>query len=194
MGRTRQPVPRQRVERGKPVGAESFRTMRRSVALPLACCLLLAACQSAPPPKPAAPDARAEQRAALDALGFSASDDGWLLNLPEPISFELEHDTLKPNMRDSIANTASGLLKANVSRLRIEGHTDNSGPRQHNLDLSRRRAHAVAVEFERHGFAESHVDEIGLGPDRPLQANDTRNGRAANRCVVIIVPADALVR
>jgi OOP family OmpA-OmpF porin len=114
------------------------------------------------------------------------------LNLPEPISFELDKDTLKPSMQESIATTAAGLLKANVRKLRIEGHTDDSGPRDYNVALSQRRAETVAQEFISHGFARTDVVEVGMGPDHPLQPNDTRKNRAANRCVVIIVPAEAL--
>jgi outer membrane protein OmpA-like peptidoglycan-associated protein len=97
-------------------------------------------------------------------------------------------------MQESIATTAAGLLKANVRRLHIEGHTDNTGPREHNLTLSQRRAHAVAVEFANSGFAKGDITELGLGPDKPLHANDTREGRALNRCVVIIIPVDALAQ
>ena len=150
--------------------------------------LILGAC-AAPAPKP---DPRVEQSKALQALGFEPGDDGWLLNLPEPISFELERDDLKPAMRQSIATTAAGLLKARVHRLRIEGHTDNTGPREHNLALSERRAHAVANAFAANGFAEGDIAQFGLGPDHPLHSNTTREGRAANRCVVIIIPVDAL--
>ena len=153
--------------------------------------LALCACRAAPPPMPVV-DAGAAQRATLNSLGFAVGDDGWLLNLPEPISFELDRDSLKPSMQQSIATTAAGLLKANVRRLRIEGHTDNSGPREHNVTLSRRRAHAVAMEFANNGFAAADIAELGLGPDKPLHPNDTRENRAANRCVVIIIPVDAL--
>jgi len=156
--------------------------------------LMLSACK-APEVKPEpAPDPSAAQRAALDSLGFAAGDDGWLLNLPEPISFELDQDKLKPSMQKSIANTAGGLLKANVRKLRIEGHTDNSGPREHNVELSARRAHAVAAEFASNGFAKADIIELGLGPEKPLHSNDTREGRASNRCVVIIIPVDALAQ
>ena len=155
--------------------------------------LLLSACK-APEVKPAPADPAAQQRAALNSLGFAAADDGWLLNLPEPISFELDQDKLKPSMQQSIANTASGLLKANVRKLRIEGHTDNSGPREHNVALSQRRADAVAAEFVGNGFARADITELGLGPDKPLHPNDTREGRASNRCVVIIIPVDALAQ
>jgi outer membrane protein OmpA-like peptidoglycan-associated protein len=156
--------------------------------------VILAGCAKAPAVKPLPVDHSAEQRDALRTLGFASGDDGWLLNLPEPISFDLEKDRLKSSMQESIANTASGLLKANVRRLRIEGHTDNTGPREHNLTLSQRRAHAVAMEFANNGFARDDITELGLGPDKPLHANDTREGRALNRCVVIIIPVDALVQ
>ena len=159
------------------------------MALPLVA-IVLGACQ-APPVKPASVDQRAT---VLTALGFVSGDDGWLLNLPEPISFELDKDTLKPSMQESIATTAAGLLKANVHKLRIEGHTDDSGPRDYNVALSQRRAETVAQEFISHGFARTDVVEVGMGPDHPLQPNDTRKNRAANRCVVIIVPAEALTQ
>jgi outer membrane protein OmpA-like peptidoglycan-associated protein len=154
----------------------------------------LVAC-TPPPVKPeVVVDTGAEQRNALHSLGFAEGDDGWLLNLPEPISFELEHDDLKPSMEQSIAVTAAGLLKANVRRLRIEGHTDNSGPREYNIALSRRRAVAVGHAFAANGFAEHDITEVGLGPDSPPRPNDTREGRAMNRCVVIIIPVDALAQ
>jgi len=166
----------------------------RSLRAPLVLlALALCACQSAPPAKPQV-DRAAEQRAALDSLGFAASDEGWLLNLPEPISFELDRDALKPSMQQSIATTAAGLLKANVHKLRIEGHTDNTGPRVHNVQLAQRRAHAVATEFANNGFAGANIAELGLGPDNPLHPNDTRENRAGNRCVVIIIPVDALTQ
>jgi outer membrane protein OmpA-like peptidoglycan-associated protein len=155
--------------------------------------LALTAC-TPPPVKPQVIDAAAEQRSALHTLGFAQSDDGWLLNLPEPISFELDRDGLKSSMRESIAITASGLLKANVRKLRIEGHTDNSGPREHNVALSQRRADAVAHAFAENGFAEHDITKLGLGPDSPPRPNDTREGRAMNRCVIIIIPVDALAQ
>jgi outer membrane protein OmpA-like peptidoglycan-associated protein len=156
--------------------------------------LALGACTPPPVKPPQVVDAGAEQRSALHSLGFAESDDGWLLNLPEPISFELEHDDLKPNMQQSIAVTAAGLLKANVRRLRIEGHTDNSGPRDYNVALSQRRAVAVGHAFAANGFAQHDITEVGLGPDSPPRPNDTREGRAMNRCVVIIIPVDALAQ
>ncbi len=162
----------------------------RIVALLLA--VALAGCHA--PVKPSGPTQAELQKTALHSLGFVQTDDGWLLNLPEPISFELDKDILKPSMQRSIAKTADELLKAKVRRLRIEGHTDNSGPREHNIALSLRRAHTVAHEFVANGFVVDNITEQGLGPENPISPNETREGRATNRCVLIIVPVDALAQ
>ena len=152
----------------------------------------LAACHA--PPKPSGPTDAERQHAALHSLGFVETDGGWLLNLPEPISFDLDKDVLKPSMQQSIAKTAAELIRAQVTHLRIEGHTDNTGPREHNLELSLRRAQTVAHEFVVNGFALDHITEQGLGPEKPIGPNDTREGRANNRCVLIIIPVDALAQ
>ncbi|MGA9333129.1 MAG: OmpA family protein [Rudaea sp.] len=152
----------------------------------------LSACRHAPV-RPG-PSAAERQHTTLQALGFVKSDDGWLLNLPDPITFELNKDALKPDMRASIMRTAAELIKANVRHLRIEGHTDNSGPRAYNLALSLRRAQVVAGEFVANGFRAEDIVEKGLGPDNPVTPNDTRDHRATNRCVLIIIPVDALAQ
>jgi OOP family OmpA-OmpF porin len=51
----------------------------------------------------------------------------------------------------------------------------------------------VAQEFIGHGFAAQDIQRVGFGPDHPRSDNDTRDGRAQNRRVEIIVPADATV-
>jgi outer membrane protein OmpA-like peptidoglycan-associated protein len=168
--------------------------MRRGRIFALALAASLAACQTPPPVRPSGPTAAERQQTTLHSLGFVKTDDGWLLNLPEPISFALNKDELKPTVQESIARTAAELLKANVRHLRIEGHTDNSGPREYNVMLSLRRAQTVAHEFINNGFAEGDISEQGLGPDSPISSNETRDGRATNRCVLIIIPVDALAQ
>jgi outer membrane protein OmpA-like peptidoglycan-associated protein len=154
--------------------------------------LTLAGCQSVPPPAPKPPPLAERQVQALQSLGFVKKDDGWLLNLPEPISFEFNQARLKPNLQNQLDAFATQLLGVEIRRLVIEGHSDNIGPRQFNLDLSKARAEAVAQEFIQHGFANADVARVGLGPDHPATSNETREGRAQNRRVEIVVPASAL--
>ena len=72
--------------------------------------------------------------------------------------------------------------------LRVEGHTDNTGSRQANLRLSRRRAEAVARLLEQKmGLAEGAIASDGFGPDRPLALNDTPEGRKRNRRIDVVL-------
>ena len=51
-----------------------------------------------------------------------------------------------------------------------------------------------AHEFVANGFVVDNITEQGLGPENPISLNETREGRATNRCVLIIVPVDALAQ
>jgi outer membrane protein OmpA-like peptidoglycan-associated protein len=63
----------------------------------------------------------------------------------------------------------------------IEGHTDNVGSRELNLNLSKRRARAVEKYLVEKGIAQKRLKSDGFGFDRPLATNDTPLGRAKNR-------------
>lgn len=78
------------------------------------------------------------------------------------------------------------------AELRIEGHTDDTGSRQANMRLSRRRAETVARLLEQKlGLEAEKIATAGHGPDRPIALNSTPEGRALNRRIdVIINPGD----
>lgn len=161
-------------------------------SLRLLCCGLLAAvltgCQTAPPASPP-PAQRIE---ALRALGFVESTDGWMLDLSVPILFDTNRDELKPDTRKAVGDLADSLLKIGISRIRVEGHTDNYGTRNYNLDLSRRRAEAVARELAAHGFPDAAIVRQAWGSEYPAAPNDDADGRALNRRVTIVVlPVEA---
>ena len=151
------------------------------------CCGLLAAiligCQTAPPAPP--PTQRTET---LRALGFVDSPDGWMLDFSVPILFDVNRDELKPETRKSIGDLADSLLKIGIRRIRVEGHTDNYGTRDYNVDLSRRRAEAVARELAAHGFPDAAIMREAWGSEYPAAPNDTADGRALNRRVTLVVP------
>jgi len=68
-------------------------------------------------------------------------------------------------------------------RLSIEGHTDNRGNSEYNLELSRLRAEAVKQYLVNGGISADRVKAIGYGETRPLTSNDTTQGRLKNRRV-----------
>jgi len=67
--------------------------------------------------------------------------------------------------------------------VRIDGHTDSTGPEQYNLGLSRKRAEAVKGYFVDHGVSAARLSTRGLGESAPIADNSTRDGRAHNRRV-----------
>ena len=77
------------------------------------------------------------------------------------------------------------------SQVRVEGHTDDTGSRNANLRLSRRRADSVARLMEiKLGRTEGEIATEGFGPDRPIGPNSTAEGRAKNRRIdVVVMPA-----
>lgn len=74
------------------------------------------------------------------------------------------------------------LLK-DVPGLKIElsGHTDNTGSAQNNITLSQARADAVVDYLTAKGIAKSRLKAKGYGSDRPVDSNDTAQGRQNNR-------------
>jgi len=144
---------------------------------------LLGACQTVPPAPPAEPT----RAATLRALGFVEGDDGWMLSLSVPILFDSNRDELRPETRKAVSDLADALRRAGIDRVRVEGHTDSHGSRDYNVDLSRRRADAVARELVAHGFTEGAITRRAWGYEYPAASNETPDGRALNRRVTIVV-------
>ena len=71
----------------------------------------------------------------------------------------------------------------------VQGHTDATGPKDYNYKLGEERAETVRRYLNQHGVALNRIGTISYGADAPVAPNDTREGRQANRRVVLIVLA-----
>ncbi|HRY34087.1 MAG TPA: PorP/SprF family type IX secretion system membrane protein [Bacteroidales bacterium] len=69
--------------------------------------------------------------------------------------------------------------------VKIEGHTDSRGTESYNQDLSDRRAASVKSYLMENGIAVSRISSVGYGELRPIDSNDTPEGRLHNRRVEI---------
>jgi len=72
----------------------------------------------------------------------------------------------------------------------LNGHTDNTGTREGNMDLAERRAQAVRDWLQRKApanFPDSRFRIHAYGDSKPLASNATPEGRAKNRRVEIIL-------
>ena len=94
-------------------------------------------------------------------------------------------DTAKMRLDEVIAQ-----LKANPNNIfiEIEGHTDNVGGKDLNEKLGMERAEAVKrYLYEQHQIPLHKINVISYGEEKPVAPNNTRDGRAQNRRVVVRV-------
>jgi len=77
-------------------------------------------------------------------------------------------------------------LKENPSsKIRIYGHTDNTGEYEDNIKTSQRRADAVKDYLVSNGISGARITATGFGPNKPIADNRTENGRKVNRRIEI---------
>jgi outer membrane protein OmpA-like peptidoglycan-associated protein len=75
----------------------------------------------------------------------------------------------------------------NIRRLEVQGHTDNTGTREHNQTLSDQRALAVRNWLMAAGVDGNRLVSRGYGQDKPLAPNVTSVQKAKNRRVQFII-------
>lgn len=102
---------------------------------------------------------------------------------------DTDKTVIKPESRptlDQIAKLLTGQPQLNVF---IVGHTDNQGAYDYNLDLSRRRAEAIAAELVKsYRIAQARLRTAGVGFLAPVGSNASDAGRALNRRVELVAP------
>ena len=105
----------------------------------------------------------------------------------ENVYFATDSDVLLPESRPELQSLAAW-LKANPNvRVQIQGHTDNQGSAAYNLDLSRRRAEGVYRELMLQGVDSNRLEFKGFGMTKPVDSNDSEQGRARNRRTEILI-------
>jgi len=104
------------------------------------------------------------------------------------INFDFNQATIRPEGKPIIGEVVK-LLKQNPDlSLEINGHTDNVGTHDYNVQLSQRRAGAVVAALVAAHISHDRLTAGGFGPDQPIADNDTEKGRALNRRVELVKP------
>jgi len=76
-------------------------------------------------------------------------------------------------------------VEAGGLKVEVGGHTDSQGDSAFNMDLSQKRADAVAEALKKRGIPADAITATGFGDSKPVADNDTDEGRAANRRVTL---------
>ena len=111
------------------------------------------------------------------------TESGILVNLKSSLLFSSDSAVLKPAAVEQIAQLGDILAKYPDDRIRIEGHTDNTGTHVYNEELSLRRAEAVRDVLGSRGVNSRQMLVEGAGAAQPIADNSTPEGRAQNRRV-----------
>jgi OOP family OmpA-OmpF porin len=139
--------------------------------------------EDAPPPPPPPPAPAAEPAAAPPAAPQVAEKI-----ILRGVNFDFDKDEIRPDAAVILDEAAGMLTGAHTgARVRIEGHTDSTGPEAYNQGLSERRANSVRSYLVSHGVDASRLTTVGYGESRPMADNATREGRALNRRVELQV-------
>ena len=103
------------------------------------------------------------------------------------VNFDFDKSNIRPDAAVILDEAVRLLGTGGGSAVAIEGHTDWIGTDAYNQGLSERRANAVMDYLVDHGVDASRLSTTGYGESRPIASNQTREGRALNRRVELLV-------
>jgi outer membrane protein OmpA-like peptidoglycan-associated protein len=99
----------------------------------------------------------------------------------ENVFFDFDRADLKAESFTEL-DLLFGIMHDNPDlRIKIDGHTDNVGGYEYNMDLSQRRAKAVFNYLVSKGIEKDRIEFRGYGDSQPVATNETKEGRSANR-------------
>lgn len=134
------------------------------------------------PVEPVAPVAPAPQELTED------------LNMELRVFFDTNKSNIKDQYKPEIAKVAEKLVEYPNATARIEGHTDNTGPRALNERLSLARANSVKSSLvNEYNVDASRLSTQGFAWDQPIADNNTKEGRAMNRRVFATISGSRTV-
>ena len=106
----------------------------------------------------------------------------------DSVKFPLNASKLSPEAEQRLSELAQRLKGENKNvYLEIQGHTDASGGPAYNERLGEERAEAVRRFLSKQQIALNRMATVSYGEDEPVADNKTREGRAQNRRVAIVV-------
>lgn len=117
---------------------------------------------------------------------------GRRIQIKRQVNFVTDSDEILPTSDPLLTEVADTIIRhPEILTIEIEGHTDDRGGAEHNLDLSQRRAESVRRWLISHGVAEGRLTARGYGMTRPSVPNITSANRARNRRVQFTITSSS---
>jgi len=133
-------------------------------------------------------DQRRKMETATQGTGIDVvktEDNQLKLNVPSDISFDVGRADIKPNFAAVLDSFAQGLVANPQARVRIIGHTDNTGSDPLNHPVSVNPPSPPPPHPVGRGGGAGRFEVSGMGERAPIASNDSADGRARNRRVEI---------
>ncbi|WP_133667589.1 OmpA family protein [Paraburkholderia sp. BL10I2N1] len=123
-------------------------------------------------------------------IEVTQGENGVQMRLPEKVLFNFDQSTLRTDAAPALAR-AVVLLKRSNKPVIVEGHTDNVGTHEYNMQLSEARATTVVNALEERDIPVSRITTRGFAYDRPVASNDTPEDQARNRRTEIVIVGES---
>ena len=168
--------------------------MKKRVILALALAGVLAGCSSVPlseapvedkrpttvaPSQPPAGQTQS-QMTPVQADNLAGTAQG-PANVARIVYFDFDSYVVKPEYQSLIEAHARFLKSNSGRRVMIEGHTDERGGREYNLALGQRRSEAVRRALNLLGVADSQMEAVSFGEEKPANAGSDESAWSQNR-------------
>lgn len=108
-----------------------------------------------------------------------------IVNVPSTTLFDANSEDVRRRGRPVLDRVGAVLKSFDRTTIDVYGHTDDGGDEKKNLDLTQRRALAVATYLAGKGVNEQRLSVTGFGAARPVGSNDTAEGKQKNRRIEI---------
>ncbi len=135
-------------------------------------------------------DKQAKEIAQIPGAEVKRVGEGINVTFESGVLFDVDQSALSSSAQAKIKNLAQVFIKYPDSYILIEGHTEASGSAQHNMDLSERRAKAVAEYLKAQNVSFQRIKTAWYGENQPKLPNDTEANKAQNRRVEFAIYAN----
>jgi outer membrane protein OmpA-like peptidoglycan-associated protein len=116
--------------------------------------------------------------------------EGIKITFDSGLMFATDQSALNTETKENLTNLSSTLEKYEDTNVLIEGHTDNTGTNEYNMELSKKRASSVQDYLVSLGLNYQRLQIAGYGENQPITENDSASGRQANRRVEVAIYAN----
>ncbi|PIQ48164.1 MAG: hypothetical protein COW03_11515 [Cytophagales bacterium CG12_big_fil_rev_8_21_14_0_65_40_12] len=136
-------------------------------------------------------DKQAEElRNDLKGANVERVGEGIKITFDSGLMFATNQSTLNVDTKENLKNLATTLQKYEDTNVLIEGHTDNTGTDEYNLELSKKRASSVQDYLVSLGLNYQRLQIAGYGESQPITENESAAGRQSNRRVEVAIYAN----